>query len=119
MTLGEIGEILQAKPIVEGSSQAWEIEIDRVYACDLMSDVLAYIKADSLLRTGLTNIQVIRTAEMADVAAICFVRGKTPQQEAVELAAARDLPLLTTDLTMYESCGRLYEKGLPGCDESK
>ena len=86
---------------------------------DLMSDVLAFIKPDSLLLTGLTNSQTIRTAEIAEIRAICFVRGKRPQPESVELAREKGIPLLCTKLPMYESCGRLYRGGLLGCSEAQ
>ena len=119
MTLGEIGEILQAKPIVEGSSQAWEIEIDRVYACDLMSDVLAFIEPGSLLLTGLTNCHVIRTVEMADITSVCFVRDKQPGDEILKLATEKHVALLSTPLSMYEACGRLYATGLGVPPDSK
>lgn len=85
--------------------------------CDLMSDVLAFIKQDSLLLTGLTNAQVIRTAEMADIQAICFVRGKKPSQQVIALAEEKDIALLATSLPLFEACGRLYRGGLPGCSE--
>ena len=85
--------------------------------CDLMSDVLSFIKPNSLLLTGLTNPQVIRTAEMADIKAICFIRGKKPDKETVELAKSKNIPLLLTDLPMFEACGRLYKEGLAGCSE--
>jgi predicted transcriptional regulator len=85
-----------------------------VYGSDLMSDVLAFVELDSLLLTGSTNLQVVRTAEIADVAGICIVRGKQPQEETVKLADEKKIPLLVTKLSMYESCGRLYKEGLPG-----
>jgi hypothetical protein len=117
MKLGEIGEVLEAK-IVEGADQ---LDRDILMGCgsDLMSDVLAFIKSDALLLTGLTNPQVIRTAEMAEVVCICFVRGKEPPSETVELAREKGISLLTTALPMFESCGRLREAGLPGCSERK
>ncbi len=85
--------------------------------CDLMSDVLAFIKRDALLLTGLTNAQVIRTAEMADIQAVCFVRGKKPSKEVIALAEEKDITLLATSLPLFEACGRLYREGLPGCSE--
>lgn len=94
-------------------------EIKSVFASDLMSDVLAFVKEDSLLITGLVNQQVVRTAEMAGIAAICFVRGKVPQEEAIMLSKEKDIPLLATELSMYESCGRLHKRGLHGYDEIK
>ena len=114
MTLAEVKEILEAKVIVPGDLQK---EIKMGCGCDLMSDVLAFIKSDSLLLTGLTHPQAVRTAEMAEVVVICFVRGKRPPEETVDLAREKGIPLLTTDLPMYESCGRLYRNGLPGCSE--
>jgi hypothetical protein len=80
---------------------------------DLMSDVLHFDVAQGLLVTGLINPQVIRTAEMADVAAILIVRGKTPLPETCELARQLDIPILGTQVTMFEACGRLYQAGLP------
>ncbi|UCC90588.1 MAG: hypothetical protein JSW24_05580, partial [Dehalococcoidia bacterium] len=84
-----------------------------------MSDVLAFTKPESLLLTGLTNAQVIRTAEMAEIAAVCFVRGKKPDEETIRLAKSKSIPLLVTQLPLFESCGRLYKKGLIGCSEYK
>jgi len=88
-----------------------------VCGADLMSDVLAFTKAKTLLLTGLTSIQVVRTAGIVDLAGIVFVRGKRPSQEVVELAKAEDLPLLVTDYPLYETCGKLYCLGLKGCSE--
>jgi len=115
MTLEEIKEILQAE-VITGSKNL-QMEIKMGCGCDLMSDVLAFIKSDSLLLTGLTNPQVIRTAEMADITAVCFVRGKMPSEETIRLAKSKGLPLLVTQLPMFESCGQLYKKGLIGCSE--
>lgn len=115
MTLNEIKKILNAKVIVD--SDALNVDIKMGCGCDLMSDVLAFIKSNSLLLTGLTNPQVIRTAEMADIKAICFIRGKKPDNETVELAKSKNIPLLLTDLPLFEACGKLYKEGLVGCSE--
>ncbi len=115
MTLEEVKEILEAE-VITGSNNL-QIEIRMGCGCDLMSDVLAFIKSKSLLLTGLTNTQVIRTADIADIKAICFVRGKKPGEEIIALAESKRLPLLITQLPMFESCGRLYQKGLIGCSE--
>ena len=117
MKLKDIERILGAKVITE----AGQMERDIGMACgsDLMSDVLAFVKPDSLLLTGLTNPQVVRTAEMADIAAICFVRGKRPDPVTIEMAESKNIPLLTTLLPMFESCGRLWKQGLSGCSEYK
>lgn len=91
-----------------------DLNIQRAFAADLMSDVLAFATEGSLLLTGLTNAQVVRTAEMVDIAAILFVRGKYPQPEAVELARTSGIPLLTTSYILFETCGRLYQSGIIG-----
>ncbi len=117
MLLGEISKILDADLITNVKNL--DKDIFMVCGSDLMSDVLAFIKTDSLLLTGLINPQVVRTAEMAEVVAVCFVRGKRPQDETIKLANEKKIPLLTTKLSMFESCGRLYKRGLPGCDETK
>ena len=117
MKLKELKDILDAEVLCGDDQLSKEIEM--VCGSDLMSDVLAFIKTDSLLLTGLINPQVVRTAEMAEIAAICFVRGKRPQQEAIELANEKNIPLLATKLSMFKSCGRLYKRGLCGCDETK
>jgi len=87
-------------------------EIKGGCGADLMSDVLASIKPDAVLLTGLCNIQVVRTAQMADVRAIVFVRGKMPQPETIELAAQENIPLITSPFGTFELCGRLFRAGL-------
>lgn len=114
MKLKEIKEILKAE-IIYGE-EFLNKEIKKVAASDLMSDVLSFSKPDSLLLTGLTNSQVIRTAEMSEIGIICFVRGKKPQSDVIELAKKKNIPLLLTKFSMYEACGRLYIKGLPCCE---
>ncbi len=79
---------------------------------DLMSDVLASIKPEAVLLTGLCNIQVVRTAQMADVCAIVFVRGKMPPPDTIALAAEENIPLITSPFGTFELCGRLYRAGL-------
>ena len=115
MELEEIREILKAD-IIHGEDLRREIK--SVAAADLMSDVLSFSKGGALLLTGLTNSQVIRTAEMADIGAICFVRGKKPQRNMMELGKKMSITLLATELSMYEACGMLYMKGLQGCERN-
>jgi predicted transcriptional regulator len=116
MTLQEVKKILNAQMII--TPQDPQMEVKMACGSDLMSDVLAFIKEESLLLTGLTNLQVVRTAEMANIKALVFVRGKKPDRETIALATAQKIPILLTNLPMYEACGRLYQNGLPGCSES-
>ena len=115
MTLDDARKILEAEVIV--GSDLHEIDVRMGCGADLMSDVLAFAKTGALLLTGLTNTQVVHTVEMANIVGICFVRGKRPQQDTIELARRNALPLLATELPMFESCGRLYRNGLRGCSE--
>jgi len=115
MTLEEIVAILDGSCLTRRNHL--EKEVQTGCGCDLMSDVLAFIKPHALLLTGLTNSQVVRTAEMADVQAICFVRGKKPSKEVIALAEEKEIALLATSLPLFEACGRLYRSGLAGCSE--
>ncbi|HSV31220.1 MAG TPA: DRTGG domain-containing protein [Atribacteraceae bacterium] len=117
MNLREIQMILEADVLV--GDQWLDREPSSVCGSDLLSDVLAFTKEKSLLLTGLTNPQVIRTAEMSDLIGIVFVRGKKPETATVELAGIKKIPILTTRLPMYEACGRLYRHGIRGCSEIK
>ena len=112
MKISTIKDLLDAKVIccVEGLSR-------HVYsACgsDMMSDVLAYVKDQAVLLTGLVNSQVIRTAEMMDMNCIVFVRSKMPTAEMTELAKESGIVILATEKRMYEACGLLYSNGLVG-----
>jgi len=113
MTLEEVKQILECEVITGEDRLGTEIKVG--CGCDLMSDVLAFTKPDALLLTGLANRQAVRTAQVADVRAIVFVRGKRPDEGAVALAREKGLPVLVTDLLLYEACGRLYARGLEGC----
>jgi predicted transcriptional regulator len=84
---------------------------------DLMSDVLASIQPDAVLLTGLCNPQVVRTAQIADVAAIVLVRGKRPPKETIELANQESIPLISSPYGMFELCGHLYKAGLPSLEK--
>ena len=79
---------------------------------DLMSDVLAYVKDQAVLLTGLINSQVIRTAMMMDMVCIVFVRSKNPTEEMLQLARDNGIVILSTDKRLYEACGLLYANGL-------
>ena len=113
MKLEEVLEVIEGKVISENVDLGLEVQAG--CGADLMSDVLAFSHEGSLLMSGLINPQVVRTAEMAGIKAIVFVRGKIPPSETVALAEERGIPLLASKYTMFETCGRLYEAGLPSC----
>jgi predicted transcriptional regulator len=115
LKLSEVKKILNADVIV--GEEHLDLEVKTAFGADLMSDVLAFAKAGSLLLTGLTNSQVIRTANILDIAAIILVRGKKPSTETINLAKELKIPLLTTKYILFETAGRLYAKGIVGCLE--
>ena len=110
MELSTIAEVLGCK-VVAGKRNA-ELAVEEICAADLMSDVLAFTTPGALLVTGLTNVQSVITAHVAEVKAIVYVRGKTPDADAIKLADQKGIPLLTCPLSMFTACGKLYAKGL-------
>lgn len=111
MNIQEITEILDANVICGNDMQRVVLA-----ACgsDMMSDVLAFVKDQAVLLTGLVNPQVVRTADMLDMSCIVFVRGKVPTEDIINLANERDIILLSTDYLLFTACGRLYNAGLTG-----
>ncbi len=109
-TLGDVAELLGAEVLCGIERMA--DEVSTACGCDLMSDVLAFTHPGSILLTGLTNQQVVRTAEMLDLIAVIIVRNKRPDEATVELAKQKGLPILLSPYPLYESCGMLYSCGL-------
>lgn len=112
MTIADIVSILDAG-IVCGASRL-DTEVHNACGSDMMSDVLAFVKDQSVLLTGLVNPQVVRTADMMDMVCIAFVRGKEPTADMIELAEDRGIVLLKSPHRMFTACGLLYERGLKG-----
>ena len=115
MKLEAVRRILDCRVLVGDDKLDEEVSVG--CGADLMSDVLAFIKPNALLLTGLGNVQSVRTADIAGVRAIVYVRGKLPDKEAIELAKETGVVLLSTNLLMYEACGKLYAHGLRGGSE--
>jgi len=114
MKLGKILEVLEGSLLTDGADL--EMDIPCAAGADLMSDVLTFGKPGAILLTGLTNPQVVRTAEIAEMAAIVFVRGKRPPPETIALAREKRIPLIAAPYTLFEMCGRLFNHGMIGCD---
>lgn len=117
MKISTIKELLDAEVVC--GEEYLDHEVYSACGSDMMSDVLAYVKDQAVLMTGLVNTQVVRTAVMMDMVCIVFVRSKTPSEEMVELAKESHLVLLKTRKRMYEACGKLYASGLGGNGEMK
>ncbi len=110
MTLAEVKKILNAEVLT--GEEFLDKEVYSACGCDLMSDVLAFVKDRALLLTGLINPQVIRTAEMMDIETVIFVRGKKPGDDIIGMAKMKDIVIMTTEYPLYIAGGKLYEAGL-------
>jgi predicted transcriptional regulator len=116
MNIRDLIDIIDGTLISQHSNLTREIKGG--FGADLMSDVLASIQPEAVLLTGLCNPQVVRTAQMADVAAIVLVRGKVPPAETIRLANDENVPLISTPYGMFEVCGRLHNAGMPSLEQS-
>lgn len=110
LTLAEAIEVLKAETIVSHGEH--DMPLSGAFAADLMSDVLAFARPASLLITGLTTDQAIRTAAIRHLAGVVIVQGKTIGSDMIELASEEDIPLFSTPLSKYEACGLLIQAGL-------
>ena len=113
MTLRDVIRILDAK-VICGDESLFDVEVSDACGSDMMSDVLAFVKNQAVLLTGLVNVQVIRTADMMDMVCIVFVRGKMPDEDMIAVAKRKDMVLLATPHRMYTACGLLWQNGLKG-----
>ncbi|HSL43760.1 MAG TPA: hypothetical protein VK897_10035 [Anaerolineales bacterium] len=116
MNLKDIVKLVEGTPLNPGVGM--DVKIRGVCGADLMSDVLASSRPKAVLLTGLTNPQVVRTAQIAEFRAIIFVRGKQPQAETIEIATQEKMPLITSPFGMFELCGRLHKAGLPSFESN-
>ena len=112
MKIRDIAKLLDAEVLC--CEELLDGEVHSACGCDMMSDVLAFVKEQAVLITGLCNPQVVRTAEMMDMRCIVFVRGKIPPSEVVELAKESGIVAMTSNNRMYVACGLLYANGLSG-----
>ncbi len=111
MTISKIRELLDAT-LLCGDDSLCEREVSTACGSDMMSDVLAYVKDQAVLLSGLVNTQVVRTAAMMDMICIVFVRDKQPSEEILSLAREHDIVVMRTSKRMYDACGILYSAGL-------
>lgn len=112
MTINDVKNLLDCEILC--GEEGLDTEIHTACGSDMMSDVLAYVKDQSVLLTGLLNAQVVRTAEMMDMLCIVFVRGKKPEPSVIDLARGKGIVLLSTQKRLFVACGILYTNGLGG-----
>jgi hypothetical protein len=116
MRLRDLVALLDGQVLTSQSDYDLDIEITSACGADLMSDVLAFVHSGTLLLTGLTHPQVVRTGEVVELAAIVFVRGKVPPEETLSLARQKRIPIILSPHTLFECCGRVYSAGVESCD---
>lgn len=117
MKLQEISDLLNAEVLC--CPEKLNLDVSYGFGCDLMSDVLSLVNKETILLTGLTNIQAVRTAEMMDIKCIIFVRGKRPDEQVINLAKEKEICLMSTFHIMFNACAILYANGLKGAEINK
>lgn len=89
-----------------------DVDIQAACGADLMSDVMAFVKENVVLLTGLVNPQSIRTADLMDIRVVVYVRGKTVPKDMIAEAERNGMAIIATKFSMFLACGRLYEAGI-------
>jgi len=112
MTLREIRDLLNAEVLY--GEQLLDREVNTGFACDLISDMLAFASSDTLLITTLTNPHVVHTAEVMDAVGVIFAGGKKPDPSVIEQVNGSGIPLLSTEFMIFKCCGLLYQNGVQG-----
>ncbi|HDP75922.1 MAG TPA: hypothetical protein ENN49_08645 [Bacteroidales bacterium] len=110
MKLRELAELVNGNVVC--CQHKLDTEVEYAFASDLMSDVLTVRVDKLLLITGLANMQAVRTAEMADIQAIIFVRNKTVSEDMINLAEDNGIVLIESPFTMFRASGLLFGKGV-------
>lgn len=115
-------KVYEIKDILEAEVLSGENHLDKTVigagGADIMEAFLAAVTKDAAILTGLTTDDVIRTAKVASVAAVVFVRGKKPSDNTIRLAQTYELPTMVTRLSLFVASGKLYMYGLRGLDGS-
>ncbi len=118
LKLEDVARLTEAQ-VLTGEDQLGR-QVTQACAADLLSDVLALVQDEGvLLVTGSMAPQVLRVAEVLGLGGLLFVRGKRPNQSMCDYARDAGLPILMTDLSMFEACGVLYSEGVSGAQRKR
>ena len=110
MNISELAKLTEAKIVVGNSNDP--IQIERAFSSDFMSDVLTLENHLIVLITGLANLQLIRTVEMADIPVVLLCRNKKATREMIELADEIGIILLESPFSIFRASGVLYQHGM-------
>jgi hypothetical protein len=103
---------LQGKMGITPLNEIYDKDIEGVYISDMVSDIVAGAKAGNLLMTIQLHKNLIATANLVDVAAIIFVRGKKPLEDVIELANRAKITLFTADDDSWKLAIKLHDHGI-------
>ena len=112
MHLKEIKEKLDLK-ILTGSIQP-EIEVQRGYVSDLMSDVIAHGKDEDIWITYQTHVNVVAIALMKNMSGVILIQGRELIPSAAKKAEQENLVVFSSNASSFEMAGKLYKLGIPG-----
>jgi predicted transcriptional regulator len=110
MKIEEITQVLEAKLLTPGLDMDREVAF--AFTSDLMSDVLTKDYEHTVLVTGLSNLQAIRTAEMSEISEVIIGRGKEVSSDMIELAQENGIVLIQSEYSLFRISGLLYEAGI-------
>lgn len=107
MTVSEVAQKLNLQSFNSYSDK----EIKGVYISDMVSDIIG-MKEGNLLVTLQTHKNLIAAANLVDVAAVVFARGKTPPEDVTALANRANIALFGSGDDTWTLAKKLYEIGL-------
>ncbi len=112
MKLSEVAEKLQLE--IRTGANRLDVAVDRGYASDLMSDVMANATEGDVWVTLQTHQNIVAVAVMKALAGIILVSGREPEEETIKKAEEEEIPILISRMPAFELVGRLFELGLSG-----
>ena len=110
MTIKELALSIDAKNLTPALDS--EREINGGYACDLLSWVMAHGEEGMAWTTVQTHMNVIAVAALHDMACVIIPEGITMEDEVINKAEAEGIAVLSSPLSSYEICGRMYAAGV-------
>ncbi len=111
MKMRELASRIDAKlfPAARGADP----EVRLVIASDTVSGLIADASAETLMVTGLANLQLIRIAELMDAPGLCLAGAVEPAPELLDRARESGLTIMVSPHDL-ETTRRLLEECLRG-----
>lgn len=93
-------------------NKLYDKEIEGVFISDMVSDIVAGVHAGNLLITIQVHKSLIASANLVDVSAVVYVRGKVPADDVIQLADRANISLFTTDEDAWKLSIKLHDMGI-------